>query len=169
MVSSVLIIVGSALILTLVRSPQGTRQKYVETTSAYLRDEQILRNEQKITSLTKNTLSAELLQSSDEIYHLCSELKTYLLKKETGLETIGNDFESKNVLISETSTSNFLAPHQAAKLKQKIEDYNAKMANANQKIPVTHSIFDKNNQRIDESLNNLTQIQMVVLQNQRMN
>ncbi len=169
MVSSVIIIVGSALILTLVRSPQGTREKYIETTSAYLRDEQILKNEQKITSLAKPTLSAELLQSSDEIYNLCSELKAYLLKRETGLDNIGNDFESKNVLIGETFTGAILAPHQTLKLEQKIEDYNAKVVNANQKIPVANSIFGVNNQRIDESLNNLTQIQMVVLQNQRMN
>ncbi|UPT70791.1 MAG: hypothetical protein M0D53_17330 [Flavobacterium sp. JAD_PAG50586_2] len=168
MVSSMLIIAGSALILTLVRSPQGSKKRYLEITSAYLRNEQILENEQKITALTNNSISADFSKSSQEVYRLCSELKAYLLKKETGLDKIDTDFEVKNTLISDSYTSEFIAPHQVTRLKAKIEDYNSKVAES-QKIPVANSIFEENNQRIEESLNNLTQVQMMVLQNQRMN
>lgn len=166
MYSSIVIIVGAALILTLVRSPQGTRKKYLETTSAYLRNEQILANEQKIVLLQRSALSEDFKQSSDEIYQLCSELKAYLLKKETGLEALGSDFDIKNTLISETFTGDLFTSPQAAELKRKIEDYNAKIAVAEQKIPIAHSVLEKSNQQIDESLSNLTQIQMMVLQNQ---
>ncbi|MCF6129456.1 hypothetical protein L1S35_07210 [Flavobacterium sp. AS60] len=168
MVSSMLIVVGSTLILTLIRSPQGTKNRYIEITSAYVRNEQILENEKKITALTKNSISDDFSKSSNEIYALCGELKAYLLKKETGLDKIGTDFEAKNTLIGDSYTSDFLSPHQSAMLKGKIEDYNSKVA-ASQKIPLDNSIFGKNSQRIEESLSNLTQIQMLVLQNQRLN
>lgn len=168
MVSSILIIAGSALILTLVRSPHGSKKRYLEITSAYLRNEQILENEQKITALTKNSISDDFSKSSEEVYNLCGDLKAYLLKRETGLDKIGNDFEAKNTLISESYTSDLLAPHQAVELKAKIENYNSKVADS-QKIPMSNSIFGKNNQMIEESLNNLTQIQILVLQNQKLN
>lgn len=167
-VSSMLIIVGAALILTLVRSPQGSKKRYLEITSAYLRNEQILENEEKITALTKNAISADFSKTSEEVYKLCGELKAYLLKKETGLDKIDTNFEEKNTLISDSYTSDLIAPHQVTKLKAKIEDYNSKVA-ASKKIPMANSIFGVNNQRIEESLNNLTQIQIIILQNQRLN
>jgi hypothetical protein len=166
MYSSIVIIVGSALILTLVRSPQGSRNKYVETTSAYLRSEQILANEQQIVSLQNKALSEDFKKASDEIYNLCSELKAYLVKKETGYEKIDFDFVAKNTLISETYTGNVFAMPQAVELKQKIADYNVMITRDGQKIPVAHSVLEKNNHQIGESLSNLTQIQMIVLQNQ---
>jgi hypothetical protein len=164
--SSIVIIVGAALILTLIRSPQGTRNKYVETTSAYLRSEQILANEQRIVSLQKNAVSDDFKKASDEIYNLCSELKAYLVKNETGTEKIDFDFDTKNTLISETYTGDIFSMPQAVELKQKITNYNAKITGDGQKIPVVHSILEKSNQQIGESLSNLTQIQMIVLQNQ---
>jgi hypothetical protein len=164
--SSIVIIVGAALILTLIRSPQGTRNKYVETTSAYLRSEQILANEQRIVSLQKNAVSDDFKKASDEIYNLCGEFKAYLLKNETGTEKIDFDFDTKNTLISETYTGDIFSMPQAVELKQKITDYNAKIIGDGQKIPVVHSILEKSNQQIGESLSNLTQIQMIVLQNQ---
>jgi hypothetical protein len=164
--SSIVIIVGAALILTLIRSPQGTRNKYVETTSAYLRSEQILANEQRIVSLQKNAVSDDFKKASDEIYNLCSELKANLIKNETGTEKIDFDFDTKNTLISETYTGDIFSMPQAVELKQKITDYNAKITGDVQKIPVVHSILEKSNQQIGESLSNLIQIQMIVLQNQ---
>jgi len=168
MVSSMLIVIGSALMLTLVRSPQGTRKQSVEATSAYLRDEQILKNEQKIVTLIKDSASVDFLKSSDEVYNLCSEIKAYLIKKETGLDKIDTDFEVKNALIGDSYTSEFLSKDQIARLKNSIENYNSR-ALASQKIPAVNTILGDDSERVKESLNNLTQIQIIVLQNQNLN
>lgn len=168
MVSSLLIVMGSALILALVRSPQGTQEKYVEITSMYFRNEQILKNEKKISSLNKDSVPAGLLKSGDEVYDLCNDIKSYLIKKETGLDKIDADFELKKALLSDKYTNELLSQGQANKLKAKIEEYNSKVA-VPQKIQMTDSFFTGKNQRVDESLNSLTQIQMLILQNQRMN
>jgi len=162
-VSSILIIVGCALILTLVRSPQGTRKVYVQTTTTYFRNEQILQKEHDLTVKS----ASEIEKSGLDIYNSCEKLKELLLQKETGVTKITSDFDSKNTLISESSISDYLAMEDTSDLKQQIENYNLKLEANKQKIAMDNSFFTSENMKIDAVLNNLIQIQMIVLQNQR--
>ena len=162
-VSTILIVVGCALILALVRSPQGSRKLYVQTTSTYLRNEQILQREHDLVLKS----ASEIEKSSLEIYNSCEKLKELLLKKETGVSKIESDFDAKNTLISESTVSDFLSMNDTSNLKNQIESYNLKLDVNKQKIPTDNSFFDSENMKVDTVLNNLIQIQMIVLQNQR--
>jgi len=162
-VSSILIVVGCALMLTLVRSPQGTRKVYVQTTTNYLRSQQILQKEHDLTIKS----ASEIEKPGLEIYNSCEKLKELLLKKETGVTKIASDFDSKNTLISESSISDYISKDDTNDLKKQIEDYNLKLVANKQKISMDNSFLNSDNMKIDAVLNNIIQIQMIVLQNQR--
>lgn len=171
-VSSVLMIAGCSLILVLIRSPHGTKMQYISDTDYFLRNEQIVKTEaRQLAQIEKRNANGSFNQGG-EITKICSELKAFLLKRETGFESIGSDFESKEAWISDTMVSDYFgnAPDEEQKrssLKKLILDYNAKGKTANlQAIPMASSLFG-NDGRIRTALNDLIQIQMVVLQNQR--
>lgn len=171
-VSSVLLIAGCSLILVLIRSPHGSRMQYVSDTDYFLRNEQIVKTEaRQLAQIEKGNINGSF-EEAGEISKICSELKAFLLKRETGFESIGSDFESKEAWISDTMISEYFgnAPQEEQKLnslKKLIQDYNAKGKTTNlQLIPIATSLFG-NDVRIRTALNDLIQIQMVVLQNQR--
>lgn len=169
-VSSIIIIVGSALILTLVRSPSGTQKQYANTTRTLFINEQILQKEQQLAIQNQKSeeTPSDLAKISAEIFDLTAELKRYLLEKEIGQSKIDSDFEAKNILIGETWSSDYLSEDfdKLKALKDKIEAYNSKLTGEMQKIQLTNSVVDGFNKKIDLALNDLIQIQMITLQNQ---
>jgi len=169
-VSSIIIIVGSALILTLVRSPSGSQKLYANNTRSLFINEQILQKEQQLVVQNQkvDSTTSELTKASAEIFNLTAELKSYLLEKEIGQSKIDEDFETKNLLITETWSSDYLAEDFAKikELKSKIEAYNSKLTGEMQKIQLTNSVVDGFDKKIDLALNDLIQIQMIALQNQ---
>ena len=169
-VSSLIIIVGSALILTLVRSPAGTKKENISSTQNFLINEHILENEKLIArkNQIKDAIQTDFEKSSFEIYILADEIKSYLLKKETGESKIESNFENKNVLIGETRVTDLLDSNfeKINILKNKIESYNASLPSSMYKIEINNSIIIKKDKKIDAALNDLIQIQMIALQNQ---
>lgn len=169
-VSSLIIIVGSALILTLVRSPAGTKKENISSTQNFLINEHILENEKLIArkNQIKDAIQTDFEKSSFEIYILADEIKSYLLKKETGESKIESNFENKNVLIGETRVTDLLDSNfeKINILKNKIESYNASLPSSMHKIEINNSIIIKKDKKIDAALNDLIQIQMIALQNQ---
>jgi hypothetical protein len=170
-VSSVLLFAGCALILTLIRSPHGTKNEYAKNTDYFLRNEQMVQNEQRLLSQMKSDTAVS--DDGNKISRLCDELKSFLLQKETGSDKIDPDFESKGIMIGDTYADDYLAhaPDQDRKLKQlqqAIKGYNEKHSGVSgfQPISVRNSIFDDPG-RVRTALNDLIQIQMAVLQNQR--
>lgn len=161
-VSSILIVVGCALVLTLVRSPQATRKILAQNTEVYFRNELILKKEYNIS---KSNLIMD--KSNMELYNSCEKLKAQLLKQEIGATKITADFEIKNILISESAIGDFAAKAEISNLKQKIEKYNLKLAKEQQQILIDNSFIDSKDMPIDAVLNSIIQIQMIVLQNQR--
>lgn len=166
-VSSILIISGSALILTLVRSPYGTQKLYAENTRTYLINEQILENEQKLLSLQNESISQDLKKSSDWLYTFCQDLKEKALQKETGANSFSINPDNNDFIIGETSFSKHIQSSSLSELKNRVEVYNSKLTVNQQKIPLTNSILSNGNTKMDLALNDLIQIQMIVLQNQR--
>jgi hypothetical protein len=167
-VSSIIIIAGSALILTLVRSPEGTKKLYTATTQTYLINEQILQNELQLTLLSQDSLQQDLKKSSDFIYSFCQKLKEKAIQSETGVTQLTSNFAEENRLLGAGYFADYVQPNSIAELKSKVEEYNSKLENSLQRIPVSNSILSDKDKKIDLALNDLIQIQMIVLQNQRL-
>jgi hypothetical protein len=70
-------------------------------------------------------------------------------------------------LISESAIGDFAAKAEISNIKQKIENYNLKLAKEQQQILIDNSFIDSKDMPIDAVLNSIIQIQMIVLQNQR--
>jgi hypothetical protein len=115
--------------------------------------------------LSKSNLIRD--KSSMELYNSCERLKAQLLKQEIGATKITADFEIKNTLISESAIGDFAAKAEISNIKQKIENYNLKLAKEQQQILIDNSFIDSKDMPIDAVLNSIIQIQMIVLQNQR--
>lgn len=171
-VSSVLIFAGCGLLLVLMRSPAGNRKEFSIETNHFLRNEQIVKTEaRQIGLLSQVPIDPILAKEGEQIAQLCNDLKAFLLKSETGYESIGSDFESKDAYISDTYVQEYFhsAPEEMKKvgsLKRLIADYNQKAGQKVQSIPQKAPFLDADG-RVKTALNDLIQIQMVVLQNQR--
>lgn len=171
-VSSVLIFAGCGLLLVLMRAPAGSHKEYSMETNHFLRNEQIVKTEaRQIGLLSQNPVDPELAKEGQQIAQLCSELKAFLLKSETGFESIDQDFEAKQAYISDTYVNAYFehapdAMQKLGSLKSLIASYNQKAGEKVQSIPQKAPFFETDG-RVKTALNDLIQIQMVVLQNQR--
>ena len=173
-VSSVLLFAGCALILTLIRLPHASKKLYVRDTDYFLRNEQIVQNEQRLLSQVKNdSVPLELTADGNAISQLCDELKAFILEKETGEKKLDADFENKGTWIADGNVNDYFsnapeAEKKLAKLKEQVNIYNGKHSGTTdfETIPIRNSIFDDPG-TVRVALNDLIQIQMVVLQNQR--
>ncbi|HMT27683.1 MAG TPA: hypothetical protein PKD91_00245 [Bacteroidia bacterium] len=163
-VTSILLVAGCGLFLSLARSPQGSKYQYIKNTEYYLRNDRIYKNE---LAQLKNTDSNS--KQADQIITLCDEIKSYIIEKETGLKTLDNDFETKQAWLGETFSEVYFQEdskgfRDVQKLKQLVKEYNtSKQSNP---IPDIQILSDKNNERIVDVLNNLVQLEMLVIQNE---
>jgi len=171
-VSSVLLIAGCGLFLSLARSPQGSKFNYITTTAYFVRNNQLFQNEMQLAE--KNSTGNVTTTPGKKIIAVCEELKSYLLEKETGLKNIGPDFESKQAWVAETFSEIYFEDGTApdAKLKslqQMVSEYN-KTGNGSpsfQKLPDEVIITGSGNERVLDALNNLVQVELFVLQNEQ--
>jgi hypothetical protein len=163
-VSSILMFTGCLLILTLIRAPHGTRNDYIAQTRAFAINDQTVRHEKRLADA-----AARKDALTDEIYAGCEELKTFLLKAETGQVQIGDDFESRNALIGDSWAGDYFSGDagqmkKVDALKEKVDRYNQSQTAGLYKLDTT--IF-RLEQRIQPTLMGLNQIQLTVLQNRR--
>jgi hypothetical protein len=175
-VISIMIVAGSGLLMSLVRSPGSSMKINEMNTSYFLRNEQILQNEQKqVEDLLKvKPVNPEAVAQSQKINALCEELKAYILERETGHKILPADLNNEKNLLTDGWVRDYFqddlpAAKKLKSLKEIVENYNkTHAANAGfQPIPVAASVLDKSEERTLNALNNFTQIQMLVLQNQR--
>lgn len=172
-VSSVLLFAGCSLVLALIRIPSSSKKEYVANTNYFLGNEQIVANEQRFLAQVHSDIETSLASDGIKISQLCEELKVFLLERETGVKKLDADFENKGTWISDSYASEFFSdtPEQSLKrnqLRQIIAEYNQKNAEVIgfQKISVHSSLFEGSG-FVRTALNDLIQIQMIVLQNQR--
>lgn len=164
-VSSIMMFTGCILILTLVRAPHATRAENIANTASFLQTERIVANEKnQIASVAKPDTKSEA------IYNLCEELKVFLVESETGLKKIDADFESREAYLSDRWPSPYFSnsPEATKKLdalKALVTEYNQSKSGPNIN-PLKTSVFELD-ERIVGTLNSLSQIQLLVLQNQR--
>lgn len=163
-VTSIMMFTGCILVLTLVRAPHATRAEYIANTASFVQADKIVKNEKR---------QADLLGKADaqsqQIYALCEQLKSFLLERETGLGTLGDDFEKQEALLGETWAEQYIGDSAEATkmlhdLQSLAQSYNKNGSATRQPLPL--KVFDLNG-RTPQILNDLMQMQMVVLQNQR--
>jgi hypothetical protein len=172
-VSSVLLIAGCGLFLSLARSPQGSKAVYIKTTANFVRNNQLVQNE--LLQFEKLADGKKMNSSGQQIIAACEELKSFILEKETGLNTIGPDFESKQAWLGETYSEIYFGEGASGSsklqaLKQMVKDYNKAGAATSEfrQLPDEVIITASGNERILDALNNLVQLELFVLQNEEL-
>jgi len=177
-VSSILLVAGCGLFLSLARSPQGSRLQYIKDTSYVVRNEQLFRNEQQqlINDFRNKNAPIGMMKSGEKIISLCDAIKSYIIEKETGFQTLEPDFEKREAWLGETYVADFF--HEGSQgyvqylsLQDEIKAYNKSIADITEKkrktIPENSILLMENNERVTGALNSLIQLQMFVLQNER--
>jgi hypothetical protein len=180
--SSILIVLGCGLVFTLYRSPKGSENYYTFLTQGVITNEHLLNNERNYLKLerTQSDSSANQRQTAcEKIYQKCEELKSIVLKDETGFEKLDAAFETKKIIIEEHRMEMYLSNNSKAQICLKeasslINDYNTQFGtNTNYTIPTKHTIFEQsidNDAAFSSStalLNQITQVQLFALQHQK--
>lgn len=177
--SSVLIVMAYCLLLILVRTPRASHVLNVKSTHEYLRSQQIVDTEQR--QLQKQykgeTASVLKMELGNKISQACEDARSFIVERETGERRIDENFESKNLVINDHTFEDDPAwDRKLAQLTALVVEYNTKIEAVKTpgmvKIPIQKSILDpanagSNNLPTFLLLNQLIQVQMFVLQNQR--
>jgi len=175
---SIVMIMVCGLWLTLIRSPKGTRILNVKNTMVFLIEEQIVTAEKKLCAdaFKNDSTKSATLKLANQIVEICDEIKNSIVLSETGNTIIPNDFDSKELYIRDNGFDYYY--------ENKINNLNLLIRNYNTQIdskPLTKiiTVDPANNNDPDASYNyyigtnvevlhQLTQIQMIVLQNERL-
>jgi len=175
-VTSILIIAAAGLLMSLVRSPGNSTFINQLDTAYFLRNEQLLQTEQKQlqTLLETRKNAMEIPAKTAQINLLCQELKSYILLKQTGHQTLPADYETKQILLTDNwSRDHFTEGTEGAEKLQElrglVETYNAENSKTAgfQPVPVKATILDQSEERTLSMLQHLTQIQLQVMQNEQ--
>lgn len=163
-VTSVLIVGGCGLWLTLVSSPRAEQRSMVRNATRFERNEQILEHERALLSARGAHLSKEAMR----IDQLSEQIKLQILKG-AKLYDPGNGKEDGSLRdgwfmanISETTEQ------QIQELKGAVAMYNKANAKGGAEVvPTTSNILDGSEERVSGAIASLVQIQMYVLQNEQ--
>jgi hypothetical protein len=184
-VTSILIVVGIGLFFTLTITPHSSHLMIVRNTKDYLRNEQILANEQRLLDKYWKADSAKVQTNElgKKVYTACEDLKNSILESEVNKQIeekqVGTDFKGTNFYIKDHAASDFFDNNAAAsvklnELRKTIAAYNTDAKTINPTldlIPVDANVVDANNiatgYKIISVMNDIIQIQMLVLQNER--
>lgn len=174
-VSSILLVAGCGLFLSLARSPQGSKSFYIKNTAYFVRNNELVRNEMhqmEVFAASKNIVINESMKSR-QIIAVCEELKSMLILAETGNASIDGNFESKQAWIGETLSEIYFKP--ASKTYQKYQELLSLVKKYNedhfgqpgfQPLPSASVITLENNEKVLDVLNNLIQLELYLLQNE---
>lgn len=172
-VSSVLIVAGCGLFLSLIRIPAKTHQQHVMDTQHYVRTQQILEAAQRqLLRDSKDTVY--MLANSREVNDLCEKLKLHIVEKETGRPVIPYNFNRQTTLLTETRADVYLSEGNKAfnhlkALQKAVNYYNNTVSKTTGllAIPVEGTVLTDDKTRITAILDDLIQIQMILVQNER--
>lgn len=175
-VSSILILTGCGLFLTLVRAPAGSRLMGIQVTKDYLLNEKILENEKRLLmqSANANELAIHTQPELKKLNQLCEDIKQKIVYFEVGTNTIGDDFESKDIWLGDGRVDKYMNEDQGMQekitaLREYVKSYNANYVSkaGGKLIPLQSNIIDMYQLRSTEALNGIIQLQMCLLQNER--
>ena len=182
--SSVLIILGCGLLLTLIRSPRSSYVTNVRITHDYLLSQQVLKTEMQLslkkhdTTITNNLIN----ETANKIVLNIENLKSFILETETSYKTIDNNFEKKGIIIEEHGYNEnpFYSDANTFKiyelLRNQINTYNnllkSNVTELIHSVPTQNTFIDisaLNNFKsftTTSLLNQMTHLQLLILQNQ---
>jgi hypothetical protein len=165
--TSLLIVFAYGLLFSMVLGPQANRFQKMVHTQDYLRNEKLLQREQNYLA----TLSAKQMDGSGRrIYDRCEELKAAILNSETGGKAISTNKGKEEVLLRYMivdANEDILSKQK--ELQDLVSAYNQSNNFSAQKIPLESSFLKEDLHRypVPVALNEIIQIQMFVLQNER--
>lgn len=171
---SITLIMVCGLWLTLIRSPKGSKLKRIEDTTNYLVNEQIVTTEKKLTLLKIDSVKLNQDNLADSIIRLCDNLKSNIILDVTGGTIIASDFEAKEQFLKEEMAFQDQHLTDLDLLLNSIKIYNSNLQTGKVKIPTT---YESHNNELSfrlligtnlEALLQLQQIQLIVLQNERL-
>jgi hypothetical protein len=164
--SSVLILAGCGLFLTLTRSPKGTEIQEQAITSQLVRSEVILQSE---LNLLRRMKQADTLSAGFQLTRRCEDLKTKIVLSETGCSSLVNDNNCKATLLHDGSLNSRVFGDN--ELQQQQHELNELITRYNQSTRIGHQrqipIQEIRSESISGMIQYLIQIEMFVLQNER--
>ncbi|MFN8286840.1 MAG: hypothetical protein U0V74_08825 [Chitinophagales bacterium] len=172
-VTSVLVVAGCGLFLSLIRIPAKTHQQNVSDTRQFVRTQQILETTQR-QLWHDNKVGTFTMANGSAINTLCEQLKAYIIEKETGKPSIPYNFNTETTLLSETWADVYLdegskAANNLANLRTAATAYNKEVSKGGglTTIPVEGTALAGDKTRVTTMLAELVQIQMILVQNER--
>lgn len=176
-VTSVLIIIGCALVLTVLRSPMGTRIQNIRNTANYMRSEKLLAlqlNKNQALAIDTSVQQKQLDLLANQIFENCEKIKADIIESETGSTKIAEDFEKKEQWISDDSVKDLFnnqvqSFERLTGLAKTVEEYNTfnntLSQNNTEVLPYTKaSIMELKEERSLSVLNSIVNLQLFLLQ-----
>jgi hypothetical protein len=172
-ISSIIIVIGCGLFLTLVVTPKTQKAQLVKATSNIYRSQQILEKEKSLFLQMDGRDSLSSRIKTEIIYNELDNFKKELLKFSTGTDRINLEFIISNKYLEDVMLDDFLENknqrQQLNKLRSLIFAYNN--SRSNDKINIETTFLDTNSirfiQRVPTAITEIIQIQMQLTQLQR--
>lgn len=162
-VTSIVLVAGCALFLSLVRSPHGTRAIEEHETDVFLRSDNLVKNEMMMTPL----FNQKAIAAVDAL----ENMKSFLLRKETGYEKLPDNYESLNAFIGESRIDVYIGEAGEGrelfdKLNKLVREYN----NSLYKNPLSlnTSLFGSASAKVNDALHEIVLLELQILQQERM-
>ena len=170
---STLIVISCGLFFTLTVTPATEKLQSAKNVSAYLRSEQILKNEKALSS----TDAANNREAGKQLLAACEEIKAYIVERETGYTELTDangssaQLNDKAPVRDEYFAGSAAVGGKLAGLKGMVAQYNA--TNSARPVPYIPELMDMNannstRYKASSALNDLVQVQLIVLQGRRM-
>ena len=162
-INSVIILMGCGLFLTLVRTSQNQEKIFADQTRDYIQQEQLLVHELMLTN------QDSVGDASFTIFKMCDELKSMIVRLETGVNELPADALEKNLLFSDKIVNDYYdgntnIEENITSLRKAISEYNQKTAEKQIRLPDN---LDSKELRSVAALEGLVRIQLALLQNNR--
>jgi hypothetical protein len=171
-VTSLLVIMGYTLLLSLVRTPRSEHIYKTVFTQDFVRSEHILDAERRLLKGELKNDSSYKARSltSQRINTLCEDVKSAIIEQETGHKTILAASE-RNILLQDryVETGQEIG-NKLREIRGLVNEYNSTVAETANKIPTEASFMQEEHFECNRSailLNELVQVQMFLLQNER--
>lgn len=162
-VTSVVLVAGCALFLSLVRSPHGTRAMEAQETDVFIRSENLVKTELQMTPLSDQKAIAAIAALEN--------MKSFFLRKETGYEKLPENYESLNAFIGESRIDVYVGETGEGrelfdKMNRLVQEYN-NSAN-NKPLALNTSLFGSTSAKVNEALREIVLLELQILQAERM-
>jgi hypothetical protein len=161
-VTSVVLVAGCALFLSLVRSPHGTRAMEEHETALFFRSENLVKNEMMMTPLFDQKAIAAIASLED--------MKSFLLRNETGYEKLPDNYESLNAFIGESRIDIYIGETGEGrelfdKMNKLVQEYNNSCYK--NPLPLNTSLFGSTSAKVNDALREIVLLELEILQMQK--